>query len=246
MHYARVNNLAAQKLCHTGVKNMSLSTDDVLFNTGEAAYTMFFILSGKLEYLKAGKSTILFAGMWVGEPLLWTPWEYRGKLRCTTESKVVALDVRVFLDIVRDNHVAGPEAGGYAMKAVEKMREVSLEDLSDLDGAAFDSWAIAKEVFEEAGEAWGSKGQQAYTPKVMFFLDAIPSIAKPVLQHGSTQPLKRSDDRSSGSTGRNSGSSSVGSSSGRTLGQTSGPMMMAVRSIKSIKSIKSITSAFRR
>jgi hypothetical protein len=154
-HYAALNEQAMRKLCHRALKELHLSTDDVLFHSGETAKAMFFVRSGELEYRRPKFLTdTLEEGDWICEMVLWRPWEHHGTVKAVTESGLIELEATAFHSIVKETqtvHKVGEEdAIAYAFRATELLGEVEGDDLTDLDDVdIFTAADISREVFGE-------------------------------------------------------------------------------------------------
>jgi len=167
-HYMEFNLQAMRKLCHTALSTMRLSTDDVLFNTGEIAKVMHFVISGKFEYKRPGRmADEVFPGDWICEMVLWRPWEYIGRAQAGTESSAMALDVSIFHQIIIDhksqNRFAEEDSCNYALQATKILSEKDAKDLTDLDDSdVLEARALAMETFHEAVPAVNHHGKGAH------------------------------------------------------------------------------------
>jgi CRP-like cAMP-binding protein len=154
-NYSLLNLPAMQKLCHTSVRTTALSTDDVLFNSGETAKSIYFLTGGLCEYIRhVGSREVVKEvqhGEWAAEMVLWTPWEHRGLMKASTESSLHAVSVGEFHQVVSMSKAGQLEASAYAMAVVKTLNEKAsqagnIKGLSDLDGV--DPHAICSEVFK--------------------------------------------------------------------------------------------------
>lgn len=177
-HYAEANVRAMHQLCHSGLRSVHLSTDDVLFNPGEIASSMFFVLGGELVYRKqldkaatdpdasmrtsdaqgggdqVFEKQAVHAGEWICEMVLWTPWEYHGQLRAATESSLDALDAAQFHDIVVNNKAGQGDIRMYACAALQLLNgnSTSLLGYSDLESETYTAAQIMAAAYpDEAG-----------------------------------------------------------------------------------------------
>ena len=86
LYFAITNLPVVQRLCLETLQTVPLSAGDVVFGIGDAAWAMYMVSSGLLMYQKRGdRPHSLDNGMWVSEPVLWTPWEHRGDIRAVIE-----------------------------------------------------------------------------------------------------------------------------------------------------------------
>lgn len=115
-----------RKVCHSAMRSVTMASGDIIFNAGESPSEpkMFFILSGKLQYIPDGNGDIvgLNRGMHVAEPTLWIDWTHRGLLRATTEGEMCELLAKDFQTIVNQfGHCNECDPREYAENFVEKL-----------------------------------------------------------------------------------------------------------------------------
>merc|ERR1712032_1104320 len=100
---------AMQRICRTALVSISFAGGDVIFNAGEVAHRMFFVVGGMAFYTKSssigrvGKCPSIGSRLshrssdtvlplrvqrWVAEPALWTDWMHMGNLDSMTASQV--------------------------------------------------------------------------------------------------------------------------------------------------------------
>merc|ERR1712137_841953 len=157
-HYSSFNLSAMQKLCYTAIKTVRLSFDDVLFNYGDVASSMYFIACGHFSHVQGEgeqnqPAENVSAGQWVSEMVLWTPWEHRGQMCSLADSTLIALDAMAFHDIVLQSKGGQMEASTYAFEAVYHLNACKdIKDLSDIDSGEFDSAAVAKRLFRRSSK----------------------------------------------------------------------------------------------
>jgi len=90
-------NAMLQRLCSTAVKQVSLSTGDILFDVGAEAEGMYLLNQGSMKYKSLSNGTMgawnpFKSGEWCCEAALWVPWVHCGKLRAFRDSELVMLD----------------------------------------------------------------------------------------------------------------------------------------------------------
>jgi len=102
-NYIDLNPIAMQRVCHTAITVLPMSTGDILFTEWEVPQTrrMFFIQSGQLEYTTIKNSHIVSNSEWISEPCLWTAdWVHVGTLQALTNCRLLELDAVKFEAIV--------------------------------------------------------------------------------------------------------------------------------------------------
>jgi len=182
LNYMHLNLPAMKKLCHMCIREVELSMDDILYNSGELAKGMYFLTNGKLEYTRScdDHHTTLYGddncdedhvpvcNNWCTEMVLWTPWEHRGMMKAQSQSSLTAIHFDDFHNIIRLNKAGQLEASAYAIEAVRILNERQQTDSTptDLDGWPFDSSQIGSKIFKtrnkkghwlRAGQAFGAQ-----------------------------------------------------------------------------------------
>lgn len=151
-NFAELNLPAVQRLCHSGIRTIHLSKDDLLFSSGETPKAMHFVVRGNLHYILGGGGEVIDgvtvpikAGQWVCEMVLWTPWEYQGDMIAETEAVLMALEVAVFHEVVQSSKAGQAEASAYAVQAVEHLNRMDRK--TDVDERGYDAMVMACNIF---------------------------------------------------------------------------------------------------
>eukprot|EP00933_Yihiella_yeosuensis_P041049 TRINITY_DN35495_c0_g1_i1.p1 TRINITY_DN35495_c0_g1~~TRINITY_DN35495_c0_g1_i1.p1 ORF type:complete len:820 (-),score=120.67 TRINITY_DN35495_c0_g1_i1:80-2539(-) len=93
-----------RRICHQAMSMILLASGDIIFSRGEepAEPKMYFIVSGKLDYLDSyGETAVVEERQWLCEAVLWTHWRHRGTLTATSDVKMAMLDADMFHTICR-------------------------------------------------------------------------------------------------------------------------------------------------
>lgn len=96
---------SVQELFDVVLQRQTFAAEDVLFNAGDAASRMHFVVRGTVEYWLPvssgfdGKVAVLKHGAWLSEAALWMPWVHRGEARIVQDSDVALLSARKFLQV---------------------------------------------------------------------------------------------------------------------------------------------------
>lgn len=167
----------------------ALAPGDLHFCCGEEAASMTFITNGTLQYhrgsdtgsehedLNSGDGVVThmqeaFEGEWVSEAALWVPWTHVGDITAETVCQLIAIDAKVFGEGVSCNAHVGPVVYKYARRFIDKLNEVSQEELSDLLERTF-----------QAEETYGVSKFASFLPTSSSSVGRSPS--RPVGQHSS-------------------------------------------------------------
>lgn len=160
-----------RKVCHHSLCTISLSAGDILFSTGEepAQRDMLFVTEGQFHYLHpivvdyqhepspvkpclstasqlTLQETIVVAGDWVSEPVMWTRgWLYCGTLRATYDSQVLVLEGDVFMQLALKTRNLQFDLGEYAKEYVAALKELGSK-VSDL-GTVVDEGEIVLKCY---------------------------------------------------------------------------------------------------
>lgn len=180
---------AARQLCHQGISRSALHAGDILFSCGEMPEEprMFFVVAGRMLYMREGQqATVVQAGEWVCEPLLWTPWVYRGLMCAKSACTVMQLDTRKFQTIVCQSLSADADPRKYGKELVKHLNATPRGSLTDLNDPDFDSCEVAARVMVPDGNGNGSgMGRRSSTNffqnQAMMLVHSISSSAGKVV-----------------------------------------------------------------
>jgi len=97
--YGSEFKMQMRKIYQNATEEVSLGVGQELFNSGQAADRMFFVISGTLTYRhedRGGGSSLELvsfaeAGQWLCEPVLWIRWRHAGQLIAATHCELLAL-----------------------------------------------------------------------------------------------------------------------------------------------------------
>jgi hypothetical protein len=101
--YMKEQSHVMRRVCHYAIGTVLLSNQDVLFSKGEVPSNpkMYIVAKGTLEYhFPGGPDTVVSETHCIAEAALWTKWTYLGTLTSTTDTKLAALDAKMFQEIV--------------------------------------------------------------------------------------------------------------------------------------------------
>eukprot|EP00435_Cladocopium_sp_Y103_P036893 s2224_g9.t1 len=119
-----------QTLARQSVSVLDFAEDDVVFCTGNAAVAAYSIMQGSVLYLQNGAEGRNPNDCWISEMCLWTPWAHVGDLVSANFSRVLAIHVKEFCNIICEAPAVQVQAHGYALEYVEKLKsELQLCDL---------------------------------------------------------------------------------------------------------------------
>lgn len=152
LNYMHLNLPAMQKLCHTCIRDIHMATDDILFNSGEHAKSIYFVIAGELEYTRTDFKNTLEVGGWCSEMVLWTPWDHRGVMKAKIECSLHGLDCAPFHKVVLETKAGQLEASAYAIEACKILEGNTETEYSDLDGGFFDAAQICGQIFKKVKE----------------------------------------------------------------------------------------------
>lgn len=119
-----------QTLARQSVSVLDSAEDDVIFCTGNVAVASYSIMQGSVFYLQNGAEGRNPNGCWISEMCLWTPWAHVGDLVSANFSRILAIHVKEFCNIICEAPAVQVQAHGYALEYVEKLKsELQLCDL---------------------------------------------------------------------------------------------------------------------
>lgn len=131
-------SLTVQRLCLTGLSELSLAPHDVMFVAGEEATHMTFVTVGILEYSRMFSEQcydeIVMSGEdWIAEPVLWVKgWHYLGDLRAKVSTELLRVSPERVIEIVNLNPVAYKMVSFYARGYSDWLNEMDKDKLSDI------------------------------------------------------------------------------------------------------------------
>lgn len=131
-----VTNLTMQRLTSTGLSQVAMAPQDVVFVTGERAAHMSMVTGGIFEYTHTDSMTpeiVVSCKTWVAEPALWiTEWHHVGELRSVRAAELLNIDAEIFANEVESNTIAYELVTNYAKEYVQRLNMIEKESLSDI------------------------------------------------------------------------------------------------------------------
>jgi len=116
--------LVAQKIASQVVSSKYLGTSDMLFNQGEEANNVFWVMSGQMEYSRESwPSCKVEEEDWISEPALWTLWLYQGSLQTAGPVRLLVIDVVQFVDVILAVPGTWQEITTYARSFVDYLND---------------------------------------------------------------------------------------------------------------------------
>jgi len=151
--YCISNPVGMRKLCHLGIKELTVDAEDMIFELIESNPTpvMYFVISGELEYHTITQKKVEVREVtkqhWLCEPILWTDnWEHRGMLKATTRCRLVEMKKSTFQEVI-----SGSDPGAarkYAVCFVNYLNTLSMQEQSDIGQEDLALKEIVNNVFQ--------------------------------------------------------------------------------------------------
>jgi len=148
-------------ICHLAMTQQSVTKGERIFDYGEKALKMLFVIGGSLEYVPGvadDDDVRVYAGDYVSEGALWLRWKHHGRLLSwSISSELVGVDSSTFRTIVRKSPLL-PSCCRYARSYQQLIIEAqdamtagtsAWGRLSDVSGSFDLSQEIAQRCFEE-------------------------------------------------------------------------------------------------
>merc|ERR1711971_335917 len=129
-----------KEFCHTGLSKVWLSHNDLLFSQGEDSHSMFFCVSGRLEYLRRSAHLVEMVDVncWACEPALWTVWVHAGSMRAHLDSKLLVVQAADFRRILGGSPAAMAYARSYGKNFIENFQQLKRTKMTDLSSPEVD------------------------------------------------------------------------------------------------------------
>mmetsp|Transcript_59335 Transcript_59335/g.154232 ORF Transcript_59335/g.154232 Transcript_59335/m.154232 type:complete len:907 (+) Transcript_59335:87-2807(+) len=144
-----VNAAAVRSICDKTVHEMSLVADQALFECGQIADRMYFVIDGSLNYIipsEEGKR-VVHVGDWVAEAAVWVRWFHSGTLVAKQFSAAIALQSSELHSVFRQYTEMLWPCGKYATLFLRHI--TGRREISDI-GLEFDTvQTLAHEAFVE-------------------------------------------------------------------------------------------------
>jgi len=139
--HMREKSLATMsRLANTAISRKLLAQFDSLFYPGEAATHMYFVVQGRLQYIRVDPlgeddhvEWVDKGEDWISEPVLWTPsWIHLGVANAEMECDLLMIDAAKFHGIISLNPAVHQTVSGYAANFVAWINSQDYQDLSDI------------------------------------------------------------------------------------------------------------------
>eukprot|EP00747_Dinoflagellata_sp_TGD_P101083 gnl/TRDRNA2_/TRDRNA2_168235_c4_seq4.p1 gnl/TRDRNA2_/TRDRNA2_168235_c4~~gnl/TRDRNA2_/TRDRNA2_168235_c4_seq4.p1 ORF type:complete len:376 (+),score=31.41 gnl/TRDRNA2_/TRDRNA2_168235_c4_seq4:45-1172(+) len=101
-HYSSCDSIGLVNICHYAMTEIHLGYGERLFDFGDTAEGMFFVVSGDLDYFLGTSETdavVLCTGDYVSEGVLWVRWEHLGRLVAEVPCELVRLNAAKFRSV---------------------------------------------------------------------------------------------------------------------------------------------------
>jgi len=155
-HFGENDGRGLSEICHTACSEEALIVRQEVFNYGERASKMWFVVCGEMEY-HFGQTDSYPSGVgeheWVCEVVLWLKWEHRGRLTASTSCELVAVDAVQFRTVVSRRKPAFCQSHAYARMFYHKILEIANEsylEFSDLSFSNFDDvQTLVQKAYDE-------------------------------------------------------------------------------------------------
>lgn len=146
-HVREVKDKYLKDVCHRVASTQSFKKGTEIFSFGQHAHSMWFILTGWLEYFVGeaeDTSTRVEAGSWICEAALWLKWTHKGRLEVCEFVECVALDAERFrsLGLTRGiGEAFKAYAQAFAARAITATDEVAcgLDQVQEMVHQSFDA-----------------------------------------------------------------------------------------------------------
>jgi len=148
--YNKTNPAAVRQVCHQAMTFLTLARSDTVFSEGEvpSCPKMFFVLSGRLLYIREGAdASSLAQGQWAAEPALWTKWVHQGVLKAVTDCSLLCLDREQFCHVAHTFRTQDFYPAEYAMEYVDCLNTLDKGSLTDIHDRSVDIDEILRKVF---------------------------------------------------------------------------------------------------
>jgi len=140
-HINDLSSVTMHRLARTAISRKLLARGDTLFIPGETGTHMYFVVSGKLRYIKPDPTDesrdreewVDKGEDWIAEPVLWTPsWVHQGMLIATTECDLLLVSADKFAEVIRLSPPVHSLVSCYATSFMKWLSEQALKDSSSL------------------------------------------------------------------------------------------------------------------
>lgn len=110
-----------------------LAPEDVVFNPGDEAASMYFVKEGSVIYsVTVPIKPPLGVREWVSEPALWTHWRHRGQMQALTPAELIVLSPKSFGEVMRLHPLSFSLCRRYAEIFIDLFNSIDLARLTDV------------------------------------------------------------------------------------------------------------------
>eukprot|EP00929_Paragymnodinium_shiwhaense_P095459 TRINITY_DN56607_c0_g1_i1.p1 TRINITY_DN56607_c0_g1~~TRINITY_DN56607_c0_g1_i1.p1 ORF type:complete len:923 (-),score=167.94 TRINITY_DN56607_c0_g1_i1:151-2919(-) len=164
-HYCSLTMPASlHTLTRSGLEQVNVATDDVVFQAGSDADRMFIICAGEFQYFTVGNAwdshcrRRVVKDQWAVEQCLWLDWAHRGQMTAESECQVIALKCDSFHEAMSKDINSRMLCCLYARDYVKWLAQKPLRELTDVFPlhACFDEMVTFMADFDQGeGERGG-------------------------------------------------------------------------------------------
>lgn len=148
-HLNEISCVTMHRLATSAISRKLLARNDSLFFPGEMATHMYFVVQGRLQYLRylvsgqEKKEWVDRGEDWISEPVLWvSSWVHIGVLVAATECELLLVQSAAFSDVVRLNPQVLTVSSAYACRYVQYLNSQDNDMLSDITQGEHESVKI--------------------------------------------------------------------------------------------------------
>jgi len=143
-------NIVLHRLAETAIMRKQLAARDSLFFKGEAAFCMYFIVTGRLEYKRMNAHTyqelkeFVDSGEdWISEPVLWSSdWVHAGTCSAITHCDLLQVVATDCADVFRQNPTVKALVSMYASNFMLWLNDLPHDKINDICQGELDSELI--------------------------------------------------------------------------------------------------------
>lgn len=148
-HISWTSDITMHRLSKLALSRIRMARNDSLMHAGEVSESMYIVVSGSLSYKNlrlhwvSSAETNVQKGDWICEPSLWVLWIHLGNTHATTEAEVLALNAKVFRQVMRTNLRVWQLTATYAAHYVGRLNGKP-EFLTDVHNSTKEYWPLSK------------------------------------------------------------------------------------------------------
>jgi len=153
--YNEANNAGFKAICHKVAAEASVTTGQIIFNEGEVADKMYFVMQGVLDYFMVLPETdttewksSVSQGEWACEASFWVQWYHIGRMMARVNSTVLTLQASAFHSVMKQYAKTLQPCCKYANSFFSYLQTKNAK-CSDVGIPSEIVQAITEEAFEE-------------------------------------------------------------------------------------------------